>query len=173
MKLHQIRLSQDTSFGQHTLEGGTVIATISIDHPFVDLSQVLSMVQYRQALIETTEVDDDASVDLVAAPSEASEDDGGEWGEDHDKQELGDSDEDAGAGATSDVPPASPASADPERLESLGLDEGLVEAIKANGIATVSALKEFIDAGNDLVDLDKIGTVRAKKIIAALELRGS
>lgn len=171
MQIHTVRLSQETAFGQNKVEGGAIVATISIEHSFIDLSQLLSMVQYRQATIETTEIDDDPVDDLVdeSAISEPSEVDDEESDDEAGADEnSGGSGAGAGQESASDVPPLNH---DPDSIESLGLDESLTEAIKANKILTVAALREFIDQGNDLVDLDKIGTVRAKKIIAALESR--
>jgi hypothetical protein len=162
MQIHTIRLSQETAFGQNTVEGGAIIATISVEHDFIDLFQLLAMVQYRQATIETTEIDDEspASHGDQKLDTDESEDDlhAEESNEPEETETV--------------APMAVSVSTDLDSLESLGLDEGLVEAIKANKILTVTALREFIDNGNDLVDLDKIGTVRAKKILAALESRG-
>jgi hypothetical protein len=162
MQIHTIRLSQETAFGQNTVEGGAIIATISVEHDFIDLSQLLAMVQYRQATIETTEIDDESPA-LHGDPKL----DADESEDDSHAEESNEPEE-----TETVAPMAVSVSTDLDSLESLGLDEGLVEAIKANKISTVTGLREFIDNGNDLVDLDKIGTVRAKKILAALESRG-
>jgi hypothetical protein len=179
MKIHTVRVNQDTHFGQTKLEGGAVIATISMEHDACDLGQVLSMIQYGRAGVETTTVDDETLQDSDA-DSEADEDatetfDDAEDEDQADDDSIGDVNQNAsdlspsGDAELQPSEPGSPSEPDPDSLESLGLDEGLVEAIKANNILTQSALREFIDNGNDLVDLDKIGVVRAKKILAALE----
>lgn len=163
MQIHTIRLSQETAFGQNTVEGGAIVATISVEHDFIDLSQVLAMVQYRQATIETTEIEDESQV----SKKDESHEDAIESDDDSNAEESNEPEE------TETVSPlAVSVSTDLDSLESLGLDEGIVEAIRINKIPSVTALKEYIDKGNNLIDLDKIGTVRANKIVAALESRG-
>jgi hypothetical protein len=179
MKIHTVRVNQDTHFGQTKLDGGAIIATISMEHDACDLGQVLSMIQYRQASVETTTVDDE-TLEFSDVDSEADEDatelfdDGEDEDQAEDDIESPDDVQNASELSPSDdeLPPAEPISSsepDPDSLESLGLDESLTEAIKANKILTKSALREYIDNGNDLLDLEKIGGVRAKKILAALE----
>jgi hypothetical protein len=157
LKLHTFKLLRDMHFEQTLLTAGTVVGVLQSETN-VDVSQLLSLVQYNHVSIETTEVDKpelesihDDSGSHVPTPNE---DDTSEFDSEHVSDDLQDE---------SELTPK------PESdLASLGLDEVCIESLAANQITTKEQLKEFVDSGKNLVDLEKIGPTRAKKILAAM-----
>lgn len=143
--MHVFKLIRDTQFGQELLVAGTTIGALHMESDSVDVSQLLSMVQYGQVSTESIEVEDAELIDedVVIAPGVVAE---------------------SIVETVVELLESKPES----DLALLGLDEVLIESLAANNITTKAELFKFIDSGNNLVDLEKIGPTRAKKILAAI-----
>lgn len=143
--MHVFKLIRDTQFGQELLVAGTTIGALHMESDSVDVSQLLSMVQYGQVSTESIEVEDAELIDedVVIAPRVVAE---------------------SIVETVVELLESKPES----DLALLGLDEVLIESLAANNITTKAELFKFIDSGNNLVDLEKIGPTRAKKILAAI-----
>lgn len=143
--MHVFKLIRDTQFGQELLVAGTTIGALRIESDSVDVSQLLSMIQYGQVSTESIEVEDAELIDedVVIAPEIVAE---------------------SIVETVVELLESKPES----DLALLGLDEVLIESLAANNITTKAELFRFVDSGNNLVDLEKIGPTRAKKILAAI-----
>ena len=154
-KMHLFKLVRDMQFGQELLVAGTTIGALHMESNCVDLSQLISMVQYSQVAVESIEVEEAESIH-DEPEADANADDTGEFESESDQEQLQSS-------------KAVPETIKPENdLASLGLDEVLIESLVANAITTKAELFSFVESGKNLVDLEKIGPTRAKKILAAI-----
>lgn len=157
MKCFEIRTTVDSQFSHGVVKAGTLVGTLFMDEP-IDPISLLSMVQFSQARIEEVphgEKSVDESVDSDEQASEQTLDGSSEAIDDtQSDDESSDPEESESAESTSDLAEF--------------LDESLVELLAANKITTKEELFAFVDSGANLVDLEKIGPTRAKKIIAAI-----
>jgi hypothetical protein len=148
MKKFEIRLTGDSQFSHGVIAAGSLVATISMREP-IEPTSLLSMIQFGQASMSAA-FDQDEPIDQEPI------------------DEVLDSIESETnlEGLTEEL------TQEPEPIASdLAeiLDETLVEALRSNRIESKAQLLEFLASGKDLVDLDKIGATRAKRILAAVE----
>lgn len=152
MKTFEIRASLDMQFGHGVVKAGTLIGSLVMHEP-VEPTSLLSMTQFHQATI--SEVNSPEPVVESLEPDQAES-----------TTLAGDSDEIDDDSTDVFVDP-SEETITPSDLADF-LDESLIEALAANEITTKAKLLEFIDSGEDMTHLSKIGPTRAKKILAAV-----
>ncbi len=153
MKRHEVRLTCDCQFSHGVVKAGTLVGVIMMRDEKIEPISLLSMIQFGQASIVATEFEDnDETSQLVAEESSAVVQESLDSVDDEDP-EFDDESEQTDT---------------PSDLAGI-LDESLIESLKLNGIETKAQLLEFLASGKDLVDLEKIGTTRAKRILAAVE----
>lgn len=157
-KVYTYTLTQDMQFGQLHVAGGTVLGSLVVDVDGVDPSQLLSLSQYRQAEVSVLDEDDldrskNSETEVVdTLPEGKPEPQSGPVSEETQDE--------------SDETESQPQGSD---LGSLNIDEKLIEALLLNDIKTVEELRKFVDDGGELEKLQKIGAVRAHKILAAID----
>lgn len=147
MKRNEVRLICDCQFSHGVVTAGTLVGIVMMRDEKIDPISLLSMIQFGQASIVAKESEDDEelvvdvveSVEVAVEESEPIEED-----------------------SFDEVPEL------PSDLVGI-LDESLIESLKLNGIETKAQLLEFLASGKELVDLEKIGSSRAKRILAAVE----
>jgi hypothetical protein len=155
MKRFKVRLTCDSQFSHGVVKAGTLVGIVTMVEP-IEPTSLLSMIQFGQAAMEQT--DSDESEVIESEPSNDVERDSSPVPETDHLSEEDDSEFDDETEQTDA----------PSDLTGI-LDESLIESLKLNGIETKAQLLEFLASGKDLVDLDKIGTTRAKRILAAVE----
>lgn len=112
-------------------------------------------------------------VEVEGDPGEGDEDDPpkstdvpGSEGEDEDG-------DDSAAAAVEDEPedpdPEAAAVAESDSLESLEIKANTRDDLRAAGLETVSAVRQYVDNGNKLESLGGIGSVSAERILEALD----
>lgn len=157
MKCFEIRTTGDSQFSHGVVKAGTLVGTLFMNEP-IDPISLLSMVQFSQAridevsqtehiIVEEVDLNDAEAPDPHGEQDQSDQDDSGYSGESEESEE------------TSGVSVSDLAEF---------LDESLVESLAANDITTKEKLIAFVDSGANLVDLEKIGPTRAKKILAAI-----
>ena len=163
------KLKQAMQFEQTELPAGTELAVISIEQDAVRLSQLLSLIQYGHVEVDVLEIEVDEDelptpslADVVSHDGESGSGDGSNSG-DHSGDEDGDGDNTDGDQSGGEE------SQELGSLARAGFDESLIDALAANEITELDQLIAFVDAGKDLVDLDRIGKVRAEKILSLLD----
>jgi hypothetical protein len=159
-KAYTYTLDQETHFGQTKIAGGTVVANMVVEHDCIDPTQILSMAMYRQVSVVVTDLDpndvpvsDNVSLEgeTVACDIQVTEEATSE-----------------SADVSNDAPIDQPIGSDLHAI----LDEKIVAALEANKIDSQAKLREFIASGKDMSELDKIGPVRVKTIMAAISGNG-
>lgn len=149
-KKTEIKIKLDTMIDGELIEGGTVVATVK---SCCDVGTLSSLI--RANAVELV-ADGDDEPEAQADEPEA------------DETELEPIE-------TVEVEEVQPAEAKPENelaeLMAAGLDENLAERLVFNGLKTPDDVRAYVAAGNDLVDLDKIGDGYAKKIAKALGIQ--
>jgi hypothetical protein len=145
MKKFEVRLTSDSQFSHGIVFAGSLVATISMSEP-IEPTSLLSMIQFSQASIVAVEQEELEPELEPESESSANEDQ---------------SEEDLGENEVVE---------DPKVVSDLAdfLDESLIESLAANKITTKDGLFGFISSGKNLVDLEKIGPTRAKRILAAI-----
>lgn len=168
-KLFLVKTKQSTQFSQTVVPGDTVLFQIFAEVEACDISSLPTLLQYNQVAIEEIEFDEKQFVpdSLIDSESDSESDSSDDESGDNEGDESGDegSGEQSNAGSNDSTGIDSNQSIDD--LATLGIDENHIEALKFNGIDSVAKLSAFIAEGKDLVDLLKIGPVRANKILAA------
>lgn len=164
-KLYLIKTKQPTQFSQTLIPGDTTLFQIFAEVESCDISLLPTLLQYNQVAIEEIEYDEKQ---FVADGSEVDTDSELISIDDESDDE---SDDDGEGSEESNVVASEAKGIDSNQsiddLATIGIDENLIDALKFNGIDSVAKLSAFIAEGKDLVDLEKIGPVRANKILAA------
>lgn len=147
MKRNEVRLTCDCQFSHGVVKAGTLVGLVMMRDEKIDPISLLSMIQFGQASIVAKESEDEEElvVDAVENTEVAVEE------PEPVEEDLFDK-----------------APELPSDLVGI-LDESLIESLKLNGIETKAQLLEFLASGKELVDLEKIGSSRAKRILAAVE----
>src|SRR5574343_81112 len=163
-KIHVIKLKYPVQFGQVNVGTEQPIALVTISHPDISLGSVLSALQYNHAevaeVLDYDEEDQDPEVPEEAAPQPSQEE--SESGE-NDPNLEGNSGSEGQTDQGGQLPQVT------SDLAAAGFDEGLIEALAANEIMNLEQLRNVVASGKELIDLDKIGVVRAKKILELLQ----
>ncbi len=154
MKRHEVRLTCDCQFSHGVVAAGTLVGVIMMRDEKIDPISLLGMIQFNQASIVETELKD------IYEPDETVSEESSAFVEESEGTVETVESEDSFDDDQEDAPESDLAGI---------LDESLIELLKLNGIETKAQLLEFLASGKDLVDLDKIGTTRAKRILAAVE----
>lgn len=145
MKRFEIKLTGDSQFSHGVVKAGSLVGVLVMREP-IEPTSILSMIQFSQAMIEEKEEStDESSSDESEQVENVIDTTLDEVTEDEQEPEVV---------SVSDLTEF--------------LDESLVEALAVNGIKSKSELLEFIASGKDLIDLEKIGLTRAKKILVAV-----
>jgi hypothetical protein len=155
MKRFKVRLTSDSQFSHGVVKAGTLVGIVTMVEP-IEPTSLLSMIQFSQAAMEQTDSDESEVIESASQETITSE-----------SESIGDEpvDSDSEDSEFDDEPEQTDAPSDLVGI----LDESLIESLKVNGIETKAQLLEFLASGKDLVDLEKIGTTRAKRILAAVE----
>jgi hypothetical protein len=152
MKKFEIRLTGDSQFSHGVIAAGSLVATISMHEP-IEPTSLLSMIQFGQAsmsaIFDKEEFQPESDLESFESVEEQPD-------------------------TTLDGIDSEDNVEDPDQSEPVVgdlvdlLDESLVDSLAANKITTKQELFAFLKTGKDLVDLEKIGPTRAKKILAAI-----
>jgi hypothetical protein len=145
MKTFGIRLTGDAQFSHGVVPAGSLVAKISMKEP-IEPTSLLSMIQFGQASMSAIFDQDEDVEPVVESEEQPAPEDTTLDGQDVEEVE------------------------EPKKESDLVefLDESLVESLAANNITSKDELFAFIASGKELVDLEKIGPTRAKKILAAI-----
>jgi hypothetical protein len=155
MKTFEIRASLDMQFGHGVVKAGTLIGTLIMHEP-VEPTSLLSMTQFHQATISEVESLEIKSVESIEI-------------EQPNDTTLAGPDSDENDDDLTDVFVDTVESNEVSDLAEF-FDESIIESLVANEIKTKEQLLAYVDSGANLVDLDKIGATRAKRIMAAVAL---
>lgn len=153
MRKLEIRSASKINFGNGDIEANVVLGRIETD---LDVDQLIAAVNFKMAVcVDPAEVE-------AAAPASPGE---GQLPGNTTDPSLGGSESASESDSDQDQDSEGDSST---AIETVIDDEGTVEALKAAGLFTVESVREYVDGGKDLVELDSIGTTRKKRILIAI-----
>lgn len=172
MKIFKIRAVQTTqTSATEIFDCGEVVAAMKINSDILEPAELLNMIQYRQLVVELVEEEPEPADDSSSAQAEYESEEDSESEEEDDLQddEESQSIQQQGGGDQnlSDEQNKGPSET---LIETLGLEDAIIEALHFNQVTTVEQLQAKIDSGVDIYDWKKIGESRKAKIYAALEI---
>ena len=156
MHNYTIVVEREFLYERKPVGAGVVAAQIQSEFP---LGTLLSVLQNHKCRVIDEDADDSAADADTPTDEEAAADAAGE-------QAPTDETAAVAADTAADTPPAE--AAEENDLLLAGIDERTVELLRDRGLTTVEEVHAYLDGGEQLSDLDGIGTRTAQKILQAL-----
>ena len=174
-RIYEFRTQAPTIFDGQRIEANEVVAVLSTDQPLANVlsAATFGTLEVRECSKEQVSAAQNAIVSRVVTPPPKPVDvssDPAAIVEDVDALNRADAEADAAEvanGTEMDTEPAIDSDPLPPGFEFL--PNRIARALVRQGLDSKKAIREFLANGNDLVDLEEIGTAAVKKINVWLE----